>query len=183
MRTRDLIRKNLFLLLVLLAYAVLFFVRRDLVNESVRNSTYYIREMVLVMPAVFVLTALLDLWIPKDRILQFLGKDAGVRGILLSFLIGSLSAGPIYAAFPLCVMLHKKGASIRNIVIILSSWAVIKLPMLLNEAKYLGFKFMGLRWLLTVLAILIFSSITSLVIRNHPLPENGDSNGADGLPD
>jgi uncharacterized membrane protein YraQ (UPF0718 family) len=182
-RTRDLIRKNLFLLLVLLAYAVLFFVRRDLVNESVRNSTYYIREMVLVMPAVFVLTALLDLWIPKDRILQFLGKDAGVRGILLSFLIGSLSAGPIYAAFPLCVMLHKKGASIRNIVIILSSWAVIKLPMLLNEAKYLGFKFMGLRWLLTVLAILIFSSITSLVIRNHPLPENGDSNGADGLPD
>jgi uncharacterized membrane protein YraQ (UPF0718 family) len=182
-RTRDLIRKNLFLLLVLLAYAVLFFVRRDLVNESVRNSTYYIREMVLVMPAVFVLTALLDLWIPKDRILQFLGKDAGVRGILLSFLIGSLSAGPIYAAFPLCVMLHKKGASIRNIVIILSSWAVIKLPMLLNEAKYLGFKFMGLRWLLTVLAILIFSSITSLVIRNHPLPENGYSNGADGLPD
>ena len=30
----------------------------------------------------------------------------------------------------------KKGASISNIVIILSAWAVIKVPMLANEAKF-----------------------------------------------
>ena len=40
-----------------------------------------------------------------------------------------------------------------SIIIILSSWAVIKIPMLLNEAKFLGAKFMIIRWLLTVIAI------------------------------
>jgi hypothetical protein len=39
--------------------------------------------------------------------------------------------------------------SISNIVIILSTWAVIKVPMLLNESKFLGTKIMFNRWVLT----------------------------------
>ena len=90
----------------------------------------------------------------------------------MAFVIGSISAGPIYAALPMCVMLHKKGASIRNIIIILSSWAVIKVPMLLNEAKFLGPKFMALRWVLTVLAIIIFSWIADKVVKDEDLPKD-----------
>ena len=67
-------------------------------------------------------------------------------------------------------MLHKKGASIRNVVIILSSWAVIKVPMLLNEAKFLGPRFMAIRWILTVTAIIIFSWIANKVIKDEDLP-------------
>ena len=73
------------------------------------------------MPVIFVLTALLDLWVPKEKIMKYLGKDAKAKGVVLSLVLGSISAGPIYAAFPLCVMLHKKGASVRNLVIILSA--------------------------------------------------------------
>jgi uncharacterized membrane protein YraQ (UPF0718 family) len=79
-------------------------------------------------------------------------------------------SGPIYAAFPFCIMLHKKGASIKNIVIILSSWAVIKIPMLLNEVKFLGIKFMVFRWILTVIAIVIFSWITSKIVKDEDIP-------------
>ena len=43
--------------------------------------------------------------------------------------------------FPIGKSLLSKGASITNIVIILSSWAVIKVPMLANEAKFLGSRF------------------------------------------
>ena len=169
------IRKNLFLIVVVFAYIALFIARRDMAVESLRNSSYYIKEMLLIMPADFVLTALLDVWAPKERILQLLGKDAGTKGVFLSFVIGSISAGPIYAAFPMCVMLHNKGASIRNIVIILSSWAVIKVPMLINEVKYLGPKFMTVRWMLTVIAILIFSWITSKIIKDDDIPTGEDS--------
>ena len=122
------------------------------------------------MPVIFVLTALLDMWVPKEKIMKFLGKDAKAKGVFLAFVVGSISAGPIYAAFPMCVMLHKKGASIRNIIIILSSWAVIKVPMLLNETKFLGPKFMAIRWILTVIAIIIFSWIASKVLKDEDLP-------------
>ena len=122
------------------------------------------------MPVIFVLTALLDMWVPKEKIMKFLGKDAKAKGVFLAFVVGSISAGPIYAAFPMCVMLHKKGASIRNIIIILSSWAVIKVPMLLNETKFLGPKFMTIRWILTVIAIIIFSWIASKMLKDEDLP-------------
>lgn len=160
MRILKKAKNNLFLCLVVAAYLGLFFFRQELAIESVKSSGYYIKEMLMIMPVIFVLTALLDLWVPKEKIMAYLGKESKSKGLFFSFILGSISAGPVYAAFPMCAMLYKKGASIRNIVIILSSWAVIKVPMLINEAKFLGPKFMILRWILTVLAILIFSKIT-----------------------
>jgi ferredoxin len=166
------IKENLYLSLVAAAYAAMLITRPYMGIESIKNSVYYIKEMLSIMPVVFVLTALLDLWVPKEKILHFLGRDSGAKGVVLSFVVGSVSAGPIYAAFPMCVMLHKKGASIRNIVIILSSWAVIKLPMLLNEAKFLGIRFMAVRWFLTVAAVVIFSWISSKIIKDDDLVSN-----------
>ena len=123
------------------------------------------------MPVIFVLTALLDTWVPKETIMKYLGGESGFKGIILSFTLGAISAGPVYAAFPICIMLHKKGATIRNLVIILSSWAVIKIPMLLNEMKFLGPKFMFIRWVLTVIAIITFSWIASKIVKEEDLPE------------
>lgn len=173
------VKDNLFLILVVLIYAIMFIVRPDMGSLSIKNSTFYIKEMLMIMPVIFVLTALLDMWVPKEKIMELLGRDAKAKGVILAFVVGSISAGPIYAAFPMCVMLHKKGASIRNIVIILSSWAVIKIPMLLNEAKFLGPKFMIFRWILTVLAIIIFSWIADKLIKDEDLPQ--DSTSQEGL--
>lgn len=164
------LKENLFLVAITLVYIIMFIVNPSMGTDSVKNSGYYIKEMLIIMPVIFVLTALLDMWVPKEKIMQFLGKDAKSKGVFLAFVVGSVSAGPIYAAFPMCVMLHKKGASIRNIVIILSSWAVIKVPMLLNEMKFLGLKFMAIRWVLTVIAILIFSWIAAKIVKDNDLP-------------
>ena len=164
------IKENLFMVIVALAYIIMFIAKPAMGIESVKSSGYYIKEMLMIMPVIFVLTALLDMWVPKEKIMQYLGKDAKAKGIFFSFLVGSISAGPVYAAFPMCVMLHKKGASIRNVVIILSSWAVIKIPMLINEAKFLGPKFMAVRWVLTIIAIIIFSWITAKIIKDKDLP-------------
>ncbi len=163
-------RANLFPITVVFTYLIFFIFKPAMGVDSLKNSVYYIKEMLMIMPVIFVLTALLDAWVPKKQIMRYLGKSAGFKGALFSLLLGSISAGPIYAAFPLCVMLHKKGASLRNLVVILSAWAVIKVPMLLNEMKFLGFQFMAVRWALTVLAILVFSWITAKLVKDADLP-------------
>lgn len=163
-------KENLFIVVIAAAYIALFMINPSVGAASVHNSFYYIKEMVLIMPVVFVLTALLDLWVPREKIVKYLGKDAKSKGAILSLVLGSISAGPIYAAFPLCAMLHKKGASVRNLVIILSAWAVIKVPMLLNELKFLGFAFMAVRWALTVMAILMFSWLAAKIVKDSDLP-------------
>jgi len=172
------IKANFFLFLVFIAYITLFVFYPSVGTASLSNSVYYIKEMISIMPVIFVLTALLDTWVPKDKIIKYLGKGSKAKGAILSLVLGSISAGPIYAAFPLCVMLHKKGASIRNLVIILSAWAVIKVPMLLNEMKFLGLKFMIIRWILTVISILVFSWIASKIIKDDDLPKLKDTSEA-----
>nr|WP_072904554.1 permease [Hathewaya proteolytica] len=169
------LKENLFTAVIIIAYALIFIVRPETGMTAVYNSWYYLKEMLMIMPVIFVLTALLDVWVPKETIMKYLGKQSKFKGTILSFLLGGISAGPIYAAFPFCIMLHKKGASIKNIVIILSSWAVIKIPMLLNEVKFLGFKFMVIRWILTVMAIIILSWITSKIVKDEDLSSESTS--------
>lgn len=170
-KTVNFIKGNLFLIMVVATYLALAIIQPALGVTGIKNSVYYIKEMLMIMPVIFVLTALLDTWVSRETITKFLGRDAKYKGVFFSLLLGSISAGPIYAAFPICTMLHKKGTPIRNIVIILSSWAVVKIPMLLNEAKFLGVKFMIARWVLTVIAIFIFAMITDKFVKDTDLPQ------------
>jgi len=171
----KILKEHLFVEVIIIAYAVIFIFKPETGLNAINNSGYYLKEMLMIMPVIFVLTALLDAWVPKETIMKYLGKQSKSKGVILSFLLGGISAGPIYAAFPFCIMLHKKGASINNIVIILSSWAVIKIPMLLNEVKFLGIKFMAVRWLLTVIAIVVFSWITSKIVKDEDFPSEPTS--------
>ncbi len=164
------LKKNGFLVFVGAIYLVLIFINTEKAMLSVNNSWYYIKEMLIIMPVVFLLTSLLEAWIPKKVIMSNLGEKSGFKGSLISILLGSISAGPIYAAFPICKTLIKKGASISNIVVILSTWAVIKVPMLANEAKFLSPKFMATRWVLTTIAILIMGYIVSSLVRKEDIP-------------
>ncbi len=163
------LKKNKLIVLVALIYLSLFIINPEKAKLALDNSSYYLIEMIQIMPVIFLLTVVIDAWVPKDLIVTKLGEGSGITGNLFSILLGSISAGPIYAAFPICKMLIKKGASIMNIIIILSAWAVIKIPMLANEAKFLGAKFMGLRWVLTVIAILIMAFISSKIIKKEDL--------------
>ncbi len=167
---KERIKNYKLLAFVILTYLTLAIFMPDKAFLSFNNSLYYVKEMITIMPVILLLTSLITAWVPKSTIEKYLGKGSGVKGAIFSFLLGSFSAGPIYAAFPVCKMLLKKGASISNIVIILSAWAVIKVPMLLNEVKFLGSEFMIIRWVLTTISIFAMAYITSKIVKRNELP-------------
>lgn len=153
------LKKRRILALAGLAYFVTLMVDPGLALTGVKVFLGYLKEMFEILPMIFALTILTDGWIPRERISAGVGQNAGFRGAMLSFALGAVSAGPIYAAFPLTKTLLEKGASLRNVIIILSSWAVIKLPMLINEAKFIGFKYVAVRWVLTTVAIYLMAAL------------------------
>lgn len=169
-KTVSIIKKNKLLVFVVLVYIVIFAVSPGKAMESVKNSSYYLLEMLQVIPIIFLFTVVIEALIPKEVILRSFGENSGLKGNLLAFLLGSISAGPIYAAFPVSKALLGKGARVSNIVIILSTWAVIKVPMLANEAKFLGVNFMVVRWILTVIAIFIMAYTIDLIVKKKDLP-------------
>lgn len=168
------IKKNRFLFMVLSIYIILFIANAEKAALAITNTGYYLKEMLIIMPVVFLLTALIDAWIPKDLIMKSLGEKSGLRGSFIALGLGSISAGPIYAAFPVAKTLLKKGASVSNIVVILSAWAVIKIPMLANEAKFLSSKFMITRWIFTVISIIIMGYIVSKLVKKEDIPLRED---------
>lgn len=164
MTVKTMIKKNKLLIIVAVIYLILFALIPDKATTAIKNSIYYLIEMFEVLPVIFLLTVVIEALVPKEWIIKHFGEKSGLLGNLLSLVLGSISAGPIYAAFPISKMLMTKGASVANIVIILSSWAVIKVPMLANEAKFLGVTFMSNRWVLTVAAILIMAWLMGKMI-------------------
>lgn len=167
MRFLRIIKKNKLLTVVIGVYFYLLIFNTSKGIEAFQQSRYYIIEMLEIIPVILIFTSLIEIWIPKETIMKNFGNNTGVKGAVFSFLIGSFSAGPIYAAFPVCRMLIKKGASIENIIIILSTWAVVKVPMLINEAKFLGFDFMFVRWILTSISIFIMAYIIGKIINRE----------------
>lgn len=177
------VKKNKLLILVTLVYIFLFIAMKDKGVQSVKNSMYYVIEMLEIIPVVFLLTSIIETWVPREIIIKSFGEKSGVKGNIFSFLLGSFSAGPIYAAFPVCKMLLGKGASITNIVIILSTWAVIKIPMLANEAKFLGPRFMEIRWILTTISIFAMAHLISIIVKKNDIPnEYAVSTGTKNIP-
>ncbi len=175
MKISTMIKKNNLLFVVALAYIAILALSPDKAMKSIGNSVYYLVEMFQILPVIFLLTVVIEALVPKEMIMRGFGEKSGFKGNLLALLLGSISAGPIYAAFPISKTLLGKGASISNIVIILSAWAVIKVPMLANEAKFLGVDFMIARWVLTVIAIFIMAYITGMIVKKKDLPVDSNN--------
>ena len=163
------VNNNKIFSVVAFIYIILLFTMPHKAAESFSNSMYYVIELMQVIPIIIVLTAIIEAWVPKKTIVRHLGEKSGIKGALISLVLGSVSAGPIYAAFPLCKMLLRRGAGIANIVIILNAWAVIKVPMLANEAKFLGPRFMATRWVLTVISIFVIAYLMHVFVKKEHL--------------
>jgi len=121
----------------------------------IRNTWDYFVEMVVILIPVAVLMGLFEVWVPKQLIGKYLGRESSWKGILLALLFGTAPTGPLYVAFPIAAMLLKKGASPLNVVVFLNTWAAIKIPQLLVEARFLGPSFMLVRLALTVPAAIL----------------------------
>ncbi|MDA3949008.1 MAG: permease [Spirochaeta sp.] len=122
--------------------------------------TEYSLEMIAILPAVMILMGLMTVFVSNEFIGRVLGHTSGVWGMVVAFILGTLPTGPLYVAFPFARTLRDKGARTVNIVIFLSAWACIKLPQELVELRYLGWRFMVTRLMLSI----VFVTLMAMVI-------------------
>lgn len=175
---KELIKKFRLPILIALVFIALGIWLPDVAKRSSLVTLDYLKEIVLIMPPVFILMGLLEVWIPKDKIQKWLGSGSGIKGAALSFALGTLPTGPLYVAFPMAGSLLKKGARVSNMVIFMGSWGALKIPQLIVEVKFLGLPFTALRFILTLLALILIGMLIEYILLNHPdkaLLENSPS--------
>ncbi len=133
-------------------------------SKAVETLGFQMKIILLVIPPIFVLLGLLDVWLPREHMMRIMGPGSGLKGGTIAFLLGSFAAGPLYAAFPVAAVLMRKGASFTNVLIFIGAWSTTKIPMFLFENAALGSRFALARLAIDIVGIVLIAlAITALV--------------------
>ncbi|OHD82805.1 MAG: permease [Spirochaetes bacterium RIFOXYC1_FULL_54_7] len=144
-------------ILTAVAFVVFVAVLPQWRDKALGGIVFQASTMLLVIPPIFVLLGLMDVWVPRDQMIKYMGPGSGCKGPVLAFLLGSFAAGPLYGAFPLAAVLMKKGASLMNILIFIGAWSTTKIPMLMFEISSLGPRFALSRLAIDIVGIIIIA--------------------------
>lgn len=148
-----------FFIVTLIISGILLFFNREIGIRAFEITGYSFKEMLFIIPPIFVLLGLLDVWISKETMMKYMGEGSGLRGIVLAFIIGSAAAGPLYGAFPIAAVFMKKGVKFSNVLIFIGAWSTTKIPMFLFELSALGVKFAVTRLLVNIPGIILIAYI------------------------
>ncbi|MCX7827803.1 MAG: permease [Thermanaerothrix sp.] len=161
---RKALTRYRFFLVVAFAVAAIWIYKPSIGASALRLSAQNLLEMLSVIPPIFVLLGLLDVWVDRSTMIRFTGHGSGLRGVLVSFLLGSAAAGPLYAAFPVAEVMMAKGASLFNVLVFLGAWSTTKVPLLMFEMANLGYKFALVRLAMSVAGIVLMARLISFML-------------------
>lgn len=146
--------------LILLAGGALWDI--SIAAQAVTLASSSLLQLILVLPPIFILMGLLDVWVPRETMAKFMGSHSGLLGATIAFFLGSAAAGPLYVAFPVAAMLLKKGASLTNIFLFIGAWSTTKIPLLMFEYSAMGPAFTLTRLLVNIPVIFIIAFTLTL---------------------
>jgi uncharacterized membrane protein YraQ (UPF0718 family) len=141
---------------------IIFYPQTGLKSLEITGSN--VLQMLMVIPPIFILLGLLDVWVSKETMIKIMGEGSRFLGVIIAFVLGSAAAGPLYAAFPVAGMLMKKGSKFSNVLIFIGAWSTTKLPMLLFETSSMGWQFMLLRFAIDIPVIAAIAYITERLL-------------------
>lgn len=164
---KKLIKRYKFFLFTIIVTLIITIINLDTGLESLNIAAYSFKEMAMVIPPVFLLLGLLDVWVPRETMIKYMGEKSGVKGVVLAIVLGSAATGPLYGAFPIAAVFMKKGVKFSNILIFIGAWSTTKIPMFLFEMSALGAKFAVTRLIIDIPGIIIIAYILELMISKN----------------
>lgn len=164
---KNVLKRYTFFITLLVVNCFILVLYPSIAYKSIKITWSNMLEMLSVIPPVFVLLGLLDVWVQRETMIKLMGEKSGFIGIAISFFLGSAAAGPLYAAFPIAGVLLKKGSKLSNVLIFIGAWSTTKIPMLLFEASAMGWKFMLTRFLTDIPGIAVIAYTTERILTKN----------------
>lgn len=115
-----------------------------------RGLGFWIEIIPVAIPA-FLAIGLIEVLVPKQVIADWLGHEAGWKGVWLGCLLGTVSPGGRFATFTIVASLYRGGAGLGTMTSYITSWALWSVGNLTIEAALVSPKFMFFRLLSTLL--------------------------------
>ena len=125
----------------------------------------------MVLPPIFILIGLLDVWVPKETMVKYMGHGSGFKGGFIAVFLGTVGAGPLVVAFPIATLLIRKGARLAYVFLFLGAWTSVKLPIFMFELANFGSKFTLIHVITSLLIYLIGAIILEKTLTKEAVKE------------
>ena len=126
-------------------------------KEIASNFIAFSVEMLKIVPCVFILIGLFEVWVKKETIEKHFGEKSGAEGYLWAIFLSGTTVGGLYVAFPVAYTLFNKGARLSVVFTYISASAICRVPMTVFEASFMGIKFSLIRLFVSLTLVIITS--------------------------
>lgn len=135
-----------------------YFFDIDFGIEIGNNLISFLTYMIKILPCAFILIGLFEVWVSREKVEKHLGHTGGFKGYIWGIILAGTIAGGLMVALPVSSALYHKGARLSVIFTFVGASAIVRIPMTLFEASFLGFEFTVIRWIVSI-PLVILSSI------------------------
>ena len=151
---------NIFVIGVVAVLAIIAYIQGG--NRHIAGLTTGTKMMLPVLPALlcaFIIAGYMRVLIPPVAIKEWLGQEAGFRGIALGYLGGLVTFGGPFVTFPVAASLYSAGASVSTVTAYITSWALWGGGIIFYELAILGPRLFTIR----ITACIIFPLLAAVV--------------------
>lgn len=89
---KQLLKRYKVFIVLLLVQIILMVTLPEIGWNSLQNIQSNVKEMLGVIPPVFILLGLLDVWVDRQTMMKYTGPGSGVKGALIGFVLGCSAA-------------------------------------------------------------------------------------------
>lgn len=102
-------------------------------------------QIIPILIAAFIIAGMVQVLIPREFIIKWLGPQAGWKGIVFGSLAGGLTPGGPIINFPIVASIYKSGAGIGTVVAYVTAWSLVSVARLPYEISLISPKFAMIR--------------------------------------
>jgi uncharacterized membrane protein YraQ (UPF0718 family) len=146
---RNLLKSHTFEFIVAATYGVLFVLYPQKTFIALKDGTILLLRMLPIFLCVVFFSSFIALFLSPKTIQKYMGKQTGIKGVILGAVLGTFIVGPLWVLFPLFGTLLKKGARISVVGAMIGAFA-IKTPWIPYAAGFLGWPFITVTVILTL---------------------------------
>jgi len=121
------------------------------------NFLGFARTMAGLLPPTFLLVGLFHAWVRRETVEKHMGSESGAQGYFWAIVLAGTIVGGLFVALPLCLVLQKKGASMKVILTFLNASMISRIPMTIFEASFLGLGFTVIRFAISIPMVILIA--------------------------
>ena len=132
--------------------------------QALKSGGGLLLRLIPLLVLAFFVAGLVEVLLPKELLLRWVGAESGFKGILIGTFLGAITPGGPFVQFPIVAAMFKAGAHIGPLIAYLSAWALLGINRVIAyEIPLLGFQITFTRLLCSFIFPIIIGYMAKLV--------------------